>query len=338
MLQGDPNHPNGGLSSRFPGLYIPILDLTFDGPAPTDTQFDTIEINRQYDGAADFPLYPLNVIATLNALLGFVYLHTNPFDVSLPEDPTTSPAYQGTHGDTSYYFFKSENLPLFAPLRSLGVPESLIDVIEPFFRVLVELGYDRSIPPWEPTPARLIPTLDPVTVTTDLVAAIGEGITNAAAVAGSPQLSIPAPVTLAAPATEPAEADMSTQVTSIQTEQVTSMGAGIDTRQLSTDTATSTTTVTETAKADASPQDASADPVTETDPPTQTASDTEQPTSSNATRASTSKPAKPRPLVRDSLRADQQPSVRSERGEGDQLSTRTGAEASTGEPSSTRAS
>ena len=66
-------------------------------------------------------------------------------------------------------------------------------MVEPFFRVLVELGYDRSIPPWEPTPARLIPTLDPAKVTADLVNAIGEGINNAAALIGLPPLlSIPA--------------------------------------------------------------------------------------------------------------------------------------------------
>ena len=68
-----------------------------------------------------------------------------------------------------------------------GFPESVIDVVEPFFRVLVELGYDRSIDPWEPTPARLIPTnLDPAEVVTDLVNAIGEGATNAAALFGAP--------------------------------------------------------------------------------------------------------------------------------------------------------
>jgi PE-PPE domain len=33
--------------------------LTLNGPAPTDIQFDTVEINQQYDGLADFPLYPL---------------------------------------------------------------------------------------------------------------------------------------------------------------------------------------------------------------------------------------------------------------------------------------
>ena len=180
--------------ARFPGLYIPILDWSFNGPEPTDTQFDTVVITRQYDFIADFPLYPLNLISLMNAVLGFFYVHLNAFDVSLPPDPTkTSPAYQGHYGDTDYYFFETEDLPLFGPLRTLGVPESLIDVVEPFFREIVELGYDRSIKPWKPTPARLIPPLNPVAVAGDLVNAVGEGITNAAALIGSPApLSIPA--------------------------------------------------------------------------------------------------------------------------------------------------
>jgi hypothetical protein len=160
VLGGDPNLPNGGIAARFPGLYIPILDLSFTGPEPTDTPFDTVVITRQYDGGADFPLYPLNLVADLNAVLGLFYVHLYGFDVSLAPDPTKSTPFQDTHGDSSYYFFETPDLPLFAPLRSLGVPEPVIDVVEPFFRVLVELGYDRSIPPWQPTPARLIPTLD----------------------------------------------------------------------------------------------------------------------------------------------------------------------------------
>ena len=197
VLEADLNLPNGGLHARFPGAYLPILDWYFDGPAPTDTQFDTVVITRQYDFYADFPLYPLNLIADVNAFLGAGYVHAYPFDVSLAPD-ATSPAYQGTHGDTSYYFFETEDLPLFGPLRTLGVPESLIDVVEPVFRVIVELGYDRSIPPWEPTPARLILMHDPATVAPDLVDAVGEGINNALALTGSPPpLKIPAPGTIA---------------------------------------------------------------------------------------------------------------------------------------------
>ncbi len=241
VLGGDANLPNGGLFARFPGLYIPILDWSFNGPAPTDTQFDTVDINRQYDFMADFPLYPLNVIADLNAFsASSTCTCTRSTSACLPirrrrpltRAPTATPATTSS---------RPQDLPLFAPLRMLGVPESLIDVVEPFFRVLVELGYDRSIPPWEPTPARLIPPLDPATVATDLVNAIGEGINNAAALIGSPPpLSIPAPVTLAAPATETAKADISPQVTSTetltQTEQVTSTGTATRTpRSMSTE-------------------------------------------------------------------------------------------------------
>jgi hypothetical protein len=194
VLGGDPNLPNGGLMSRFSGLYIPIVNLTFNGPALTDTQFDTVEINEQYDGFADFPLYPLNFVADLNALLGIVYVHMYGLDLSLPaEHPTESPAYQYHHGDTDYYFFENSDLPLFGPLRTLGVPEPVIDVFEPFFRVIVEQGYDRSIPAWQPTPARLIPKFEPAKLATDLVDAIGEGIDNAGAlVKPAPSLKLTA--------------------------------------------------------------------------------------------------------------------------------------------------
>jgi hypothetical protein len=102
VLSEDPNLPNGGILARFPGLYIPILDLSFNGAEPTNTPFHTDVITRQYDGLVDFPLYPLNLIADLNAVLGFFYVHLYPFDVSLAPDPSTSPSTQSQHGDTSY--------------------------------------------------------------------------------------------------------------------------------------------------------------------------------------------------------------------------------------------
>ena len=59
VLSEDPNLPNGGILARFPGLYIPIVGISFNGAEPTDTAFRTTVITRQYDGLADFPLYPL---------------------------------------------------------------------------------------------------------------------------------------------------------------------------------------------------------------------------------------------------------------------------------------
>ncbi len=211
VLSGDFNLPNGGAAARLPGFYIPILDFSFNGAEPTGTQFHTDVITRQYDLIAEFPLYPLNVIADVNAVLGFFYVHTHAFDVSLASDLSTPPPVKSEHGDTTYYFFETKDLPLFGPLRTLGVPEGLIDIVEPFFRVLVELGYDRSIQPWEPTPARFTPPpVDLQKLATDLIGAIGEGINNAFALFAPPTPTpLPAAVTARSskPAIEAAAAD-----------------------------------------------------------------------------------------------------------------------------------
>lgn len=180
VLQGDPNLPNGGLAARLPGLHLPIVNFTFNGAAPTDTPFDTVEINRRYDGLADFPLYPLRLLSTTKAVFGIVFTHSREQEVSLPAtDPQSSPAYQGSHGNVDYYLFDSPDLPLFDPLRLVGVREPVIDVVEPVVKSLVERGYDRTIDPWVPTPARLIPPPATPEQRADLRDAVSESINNA---------------------------------------------------------------------------------------------------------------------------------------------------------------
>ena len=157
VLAGDPNLPNGGLCQRFAGLYIPILDLSFNGSAPTDTQFATVEINREYDGFSRFAVVSAQCHlprerAAGHRLLAHVHPRRQPARRTQRNRLPTR-ASMATPTTTS----SRPDLPLFGPLRTLGVPESLIDVVEPFFKVIVDLGYDRSIPAWEPTPARLFP-------------------------------------------------------------------------------------------------------------------------------------------------------------------------------------
>ena len=188
---GTLNLPNGGVMTRLWGVYLPFVDFYFNGPAPTDTQFDTYIITQRWDGFADFPIYPIMLPSVANAVLGFFYVHEEYADVTLAPDPEK---YQvAEHGDTTYYFFETENLPLYGPLRSIGVPEPLIDIVEPLSIFVVELGYRRDIPPYVPSPARLIPVQDPVKVVDDFFAAVDETIDNTIAVLGSPPaLSIPA--------------------------------------------------------------------------------------------------------------------------------------------------
>ncbi len=65
------------------------------------------------------------------------------------------------------------------PLRSLGVPEPVLNIFQPALQVLVEAGYDRSIPFGDPTPAELIPTIDPVTFLLEFANGVVQGADNA---------------------------------------------------------------------------------------------------------------------------------------------------------------
>jgi hypothetical protein len=83
------------------------------------------------------------------------------------------------YGDTTFYTIPTPDIPLFDPARVLGVPESLIDIVEPFAKAVVDAGYDRTIPYGEPTPLRVVPRVDPVKFTSDIVTAVGTGMENA---------------------------------------------------------------------------------------------------------------------------------------------------------------
>ena len=57
-------------------------------------------------------------------------------------------------------------MPLLVPLHSIGLG-FVADLMEPALRDIVEeTGYDRSIPYGQPTPFRLLPIFNPITLTT----------------------------------------------------------------------------------------------------------------------------------------------------------------------------
>jgi hypothetical protein len=155
VLLANPMRPNGGILERFVGLTIPLLDVTNHGATPTDSgdlgpnSFPTVDISQQYDGWSDFPTYPLNVVATVNAIMGIALLHLNYHSAQM-----ATAVKQGTMGDTTYYLIPSETLPLLIPLQLLGVPSPIIKILDAPLRALVEMGYDRQINPGEPVAAQ----------------------------------------------------------------------------------------------------------------------------------------------------------------------------------------
>jgi len=184
VLIGNPNRPNGGFLARGPqGLTIPIIGVTFSGPTPTNSgttpatsAYPTVDIAQQYDGWADGPENPLNVLADANAIAGIYYLHGNYGSVSLTDPGVVN---QGTYGDTQYYLIPTAILPLLMPLESIpivGTP--LADTLDPPLRVLVEAGYNRTISPGQPTPWNLLYFPNPIALAVNFVVAIPTGLNN----------------------------------------------------------------------------------------------------------------------------------------------------------------
>ncbi len=175
VLIGNPNRPNGGILQRFEGLEIPILGVTFDGATPTNTDFKTVDITRQYDGWSDFPTNPLNPFATANAVAGIQYLHSDYQSVGLG-----NALYQGSYGDTDYYMIPSQRLPLLIPLEQAGVPSPVVTIIDAPARVLVESGYNRTISPGEPTKASIMYFPNPAKTGVNFIVAIPTGLDDGA--------------------------------------------------------------------------------------------------------------------------------------------------------------
>jgi len=178
VLAGNLNRPNGGLMMRFKGLYIPVVAFSFNGATPTDTRFPTVDIAQQYDGFADFPNYPINAIAVLNALMGIVYLHPK---YAIPANTLAGhPEYQQgpAVGDTTYYLLPTKNLPILDPIRDVAALQPLVALIEPALKVIVDAGYNRNISPGAPTRAQLIPRINPATFINDFIKAVEQGITD----------------------------------------------------------------------------------------------------------------------------------------------------------------
>ncbi len=192
VLVGDPNNPNGGVSERFSGLSLSTIGLTFSGATP-DNVYPTTIYTREYDGYADFPKYPINLISDLNALVGVYYEHGSYADLTdtgvysnFPTVAELSSAIQlPTQGPTltTYYMIPSNNLPLLDPLRAIpivGTP--LADLIQPDLKVIVNLGYGdpdygySTGPANVPTPFGLFPHVAPSTILADLVTGTQQGV------------------------------------------------------------------------------------------------------------------------------------------------------------------
>ncbi|MGI9162045.1 MAG: PE-PPE domain-containing protein [Mycobacterium sp.] len=202
VLVGNELNPNGGFLSRFtatpyaPALFLPSLGIPFYEATPADA-YATTNYTLEYDGFADFPRYPLNLLADINAGLGLALVHTKYAPgpncrtycttlqqvldaIPLPVSPTST--------EQNYFFMPTEDLPLLAPVRAIPlIGNPIADLVQPVLKAIVDLGYGdaaHGYPSGGQPPANvlvpfgLFPQVDPLEVAIRVFNGIGQGITD----------------------------------------------------------------------------------------------------------------------------------------------------------------
>lgn len=211
LLLGDPNNDNGGMLARFdiPGLQtptmpsylddnptftgstgvisLPTLGITFNGPTPVDQPWHNIIYTGEYDGFSDFPKYPDDLLADINAAYGIAFVHNNYMGMPVSEikDSFLWQPSAGYDGNTTWYIVPVHDLPMLDPLRDvpvIGTP--LADLLQPDLKVLVNLGFGPDNVPYSEYPNVFtpiqpgLPDVSPTTLFNELVAGAKEGIQN----------------------------------------------------------------------------------------------------------------------------------------------------------------
>jgi hypothetical protein len=141
VLAGDLMNPNGGILERFAGLDLSSLGIDFYGATPSD-DFTTTIYTLEYDGYADFPKYPLDILSDLNAIEGINVVHGEYADLTAADLADAVQLTTAGATDTTYYIIPVDDLPLLDPIRDIPViGNSIADLLQPDLTYLVNLGY-----------------------------------------------------------------------------------------------------------------------------------------------------------------------------------------------------
>lgn len=141
--------PEEGVAHYFAvGSYIPVLNYRVS--RTPKSRYPTSIVIGEYDGWADPPDRPWNLLASANAVLGVNYVHGPPM---WRVDPTSVPPENITvDGNVTTYSVPTKNLPLTQPLRDLGVPDSAVDRADQILRPIIDAGYVRHDKPGDTRP------------------------------------------------------------------------------------------------------------------------------------------------------------------------------------------
>lgn len=199
---GNPKRKYGGSTTEYTST-----------PTTPNTQYTVLDISREYDGVSDVPDDPTNLLAVLNSLAGYFFVHTSYSNVDLVNDDKLV----WTEGNTTYVLVRTANLPLLDPLRYIGLG-FVADALNAPLKNIVDSAYHRDYPGVITDPTAAQQTVDdalrgpaatkstaPATATTALAAAAAK--TAAALVTTASSTRSPQPADAAAPTESAADSD-----------------------------------------------------------------------------------------------------------------------------------
>ncbi|MDH6246030.1 PE-PPE domain-containing protein [Mycobacterium sp. OTB74] len=181
IVSGDPTRATPqtmGLATYLPAeTTIPVFGYTVNRP-DTQSPYNTVVVVGEYDGWADFPDRPWNLLADVNAVAGMAHVHSNSSlsspDGVPPQNITVTT--NSTGATTTTYLVPTPTLPLLQPLAQLGVPAPAVTTLNTALKPLVDAGYSRNdtatgvhAPYLQPTnglPRLVVPAPKPATTAT----------------------------------------------------------------------------------------------------------------------------------------------------------------------------
>lgn len=113
-------------------------------PLP-ETAYNLLVVKAEYDGIADFPDNPFNLLAVVNAYMGYNQLHYPAAFSDISQVPkeyiTTTTNSKG--GTTTTVLIPTEVLPLLKPFADKGMSDETVAYLDKILRPLIDSAYNR---------------------------------------------------------------------------------------------------------------------------------------------------------------------------------------------------
>jgi len=140
------SNPQRGLADTFYHAGTTIHSVGYTVADPPVSKYNTDVVYGQYDGWADPPNRPWNLLADINAVAGAEYLHTPPAFASPSQALEVSSVTNSLGGNTTTYMIPTSTLPMLMPLQQMGVPAPIVSGLNNLLTPIVNEGYSQFDP------------------------------------------------------------------------------------------------------------------------------------------------------------------------------------------------